>query len=99
MSGNIWQPPVKEEDRNAPQRLEYFFPSEESGSVFYLQSGAVKIAATSSTGKEAVVALLRPGDFFGEGSIAGQPLRVSTATAMELSSALVIALAFRILKI
>jgi CRP/FNR family transcriptional regulator, cyclic AMP receptor protein len=67
-----------------------FSQGEESGSVFYLQSGAVKIAVTSSTGKEAVVALLHPGDFFGEGSIAGQPLRVSTATAMEPSSALVI---------
>jgi CRP/FNR family cyclic AMP-dependent transcriptional regulator len=61
-----------------------------SDSVFYLQSGAVKIAVTSSAGREAVVALLHPGDFFGEGGIAGQPLRVSTATAMEPSSALVI---------
>ena len=65
-----------------------FSQGEKSGSVFYLQSGAVKIAVTSSTGKEAVVALLRPGDFFGEGSIAGQPLRVSTATTMESSTVL-----------
>ena len=63
-----------------------FSQGEKSGSVFYLQSGTVKIAVTSSTGKEAVVALLRPGDFFGEGSIAGQPLRVSTATTMESST-------------
>lgn len=67
-----------------------FSQGEESSSVFYLQSGRVKIAVTSSTGREAVVALLHPGDFFGEGSVAGQPLRVSTATAMEPSSALVI---------
>jgi CRP/FNR family transcriptional regulator, cyclic AMP receptor protein len=60
------------------------------GSVFYLQTGAVKIAITSSSGKEAVIALLRPGDFFGEGCIAGQPLRVSTAIATELTTALVI---------
>ena len=67
-----------------------FSQGEESSSVFYLQSGRVKIVVTSSIGKEAVVAILHPGDFFGEGSIAGQPLRVSKATAMEPSSALVI---------
>jgi CRP/FNR family transcriptional regulator, cyclic AMP receptor protein len=67
-----------------------FCQGEESRSVFYLQSGTVKIAVTSSTGKEAIVAPLHPGDFFGEGGIAGQPLRVSTATAMESSSALAI---------
>ena len=65
-----------------------FSQGEKSGSVFYLQTGTVKIAVTSSTGKEAVVALLRPGNFFGEGCIAGQPLRVSTATAMESSTVL-----------
>jgi CRP/FNR family transcriptional regulator, cyclic AMP receptor protein len=65
-----------------------FSQGEKCRSVFFLTSGGVKIAVTSSTGKEAVVALLRPGDFFGEGCIAGQPLRVSTATAMEFSSAL-----------
>ncbi len=57
-------------------------------SVFYLQSGAVKIGVTSSAGKEAIIALLRPGDFFGEGCIAGQPVRVSTATAISVVSAL-----------
>lgn len=51
-------------------------------SVHYLQSGAVKITVNSSAGKEAVIALLEPGDFFGEGCISGQSLRVSTATAM-----------------
>ena len=65
-----------------------FSQGDTSNSVFYLQTGEVKIAVTSSTGKEAVVALLHPGDFFGEGCIAGQPLRVSTATATESSSAL-----------
>jgi CRP/FNR family transcriptional regulator, cyclic AMP receptor protein len=65
-----------------------FSQGEESDSVFYLQTGAVKIAVMSADGKEAVVALLHPGDFFGEGSIAGQPLRVSTAIAMESSSVL-----------
>ena len=65
-----------------------FSQGEKCGSVFYLQGGAIKISVTSSVGKEAVIALLHPGDFFGEGCIAGQPLRVSTATAMESSSAL-----------
>jgi CRP/FNR family transcriptional regulator, cyclic AMP receptor protein len=65
-----------------------FSQGEEADSVFYLQAGAVKITVTSSTGKEAVVALLHPGDFFGEGCIAGQPLRVSTAIALEPASAL-----------
>ena len=43
--------------------------------MFYLQSGAVKLSVLSSTGKEAVVAMLGEGDFFGEGCLAGQPLR------------------------
>src|SRR5579863_5552343 len=51
-------------------------------SVLYLQPGTVKMTVTSSAGKEAVIALLQPGDFFGEGCISGQPLRVSTAIAM-----------------
>lgn len=67
-----------------------FSQGEKCGSVFYLQSGAVKLGVTSSAGKEAIVAFLRPGDFFGEGSIAGQPLRVATATATEPCVALAI---------
>jgi CRP/FNR family cyclic AMP-dependent transcriptional regulator len=58
------------------------------GAVLYLQGGNVKITVTSSVGKEAVIALLHGGDFFGEGCIAGQPLRVGTATAMGPSSVL-----------
>jgi len=57
-------------------------------SVLYLQDGFVKISVTSSSGKEAVIAMLESGDFLGEGCIAGQPLRVATATAMETVSAL-----------
>ena len=59
-----------------------------AGSVFYLQSGAVQISVNSSTGKEAVVAILYPGEFFGEGCIAGQALRVSQATALEPTAVL-----------
>jgi CRP/FNR family cyclic AMP-dependent transcriptional regulator len=65
-----------------------FTQGDESRSVLYLQSGSVKITVNSSGGKEAVIAFLQPGDFFGEGCIAGQPLRVSTAIAMGPTSAL-----------
>ena len=51
-------------------------------SVFFLRRGKVKHAVTSKQGKEAIVALLGAGDFFGEGSLAGRPLRIGTATAM-----------------
>ena len=51
-------------------------------SVLYVQAGSVKMSVTSHLGKEAVVALLGPTDFFGEGCIAGQAKRVSTATAL-----------------
>jgi CRP/FNR family cyclic AMP-dependent transcriptional regulator len=64
------------------KRQTIFSQGEVAQSVFYLRSGSVKIAVTSSTGKEAVIALLHPGDFFGEGCIAGQPLRVARASAM-----------------
>jgi len=52
-------------------------------SVLYVQSGAVKLSVLSSTGKEAVVAMFGPGDFFGEGCLTGQPVRIATATAVD----------------
>ncbi len=67
-----------------------FSQGDESPSVLYLQQGAVKLTITSSRGKEAVIALLYPGDFFGEGCIAGQPLRGATATAVEATVVLAI---------
>jgi CRP/FNR family transcriptional regulator, cyclic AMP receptor protein len=51
-------------------------------SVFYIHTGKAKITVLSEQGKEAVVALLGPGDFFGEGCLAGQPRRMATASAM-----------------
>ena len=65
-----------------------FAQGAQANSVFYLQSGAVKLTVLSSTGKEAVVAILGPGDFFGEGCLAGQPLRMSAATAVVPTTAL-----------
>jgi len=50
--------------------------------VFYVENGKVKLTVLSTRGKEAVVAILGSGDFFGEGSLAGQPLRMATATSM-----------------
>jgi len=56
--------------------------------VMYIQSGAVKLSVLSKTGKEAVVAMLGPGDFFGEGCLAGQTLRMGSATAITPSAIL-----------
>ncbi len=56
----------------------------------YLQEGGVKLSVVSEIGKEAVVAILRAGDFFGEGSLAGQSVRMGTATAVTPSTVLVI---------
>ena len=53
-----------------------------ANSVFYIQEGGVKLSVLSSSGREAVVAMLGRGDFFGEGCLAGQPLRMGTATAV-----------------
>jgi CRP-like cAMP-binding protein len=62
-----------------------------ANSVFYVQEGGVKLSVLSSTGKEAVVAMLGPGDFFGEGCLAGQPMRMGTAKAVMATTLLRIA--------
>jgi len=59
-------------------------------SIMYIQKGGVKLSVRSRTGREAVVAMLGPGEFFGEGSLAGQPLRMGNATALTLSTVLVL---------
>ena len=58
--------------------------------IRYIQKGAIKISVLSRIGKEAVVAILSPGDFFGEGALAGQSVRIETATAITPSSVLII---------
>ena len=60
--------------------------------VMYIQKGSVKLSVVSKTGKEAIVAMLKPGDFVGEGALAGQPLRIATATAAGPVTVLVIGL-------
>jgi len=59
-------------------------------SVLYIQKGGVKLRVISRAGKEAIVAMLGPGDFFGEGALAGQPLRMATAVSTSASTVLVI---------
>ena len=59
-----------------------FTQGEPADSVFYLRQGKVKMVVTSQQGKEAIVAILGDGEFFGEGCLAGQPLRIATATAI-----------------
>jgi CRP/FNR family cyclic AMP-dependent transcriptional regulator len=72
------------------KRQTIFSQGDLAGSVLYLQHGSVKLAVNSSSGKEAILALLTPGDFFGEGCIADQPLRIATATALAATSVLAI---------
>jgi CRP-like cAMP-binding protein len=59
--------------------------------VLYIQTGGVKLSVLSKTGREAVVAMLGPGDFFGEGCLAGQPVRMGSATALTPSVILLVA--------
>ena len=57
----------------------------EADAVFYIQKGKIKLTVVSERGKEAVVGILEPSHFFGEGCLNGHPLRVTTATAIEQS--------------
>src|ERR1700693_5618882 len=59
-----------------------FRQGDPSDAVFYIQSGKVRKTVVSEQGKEAVVALLGTGDFFGEGCLTGEPLRLATVSAM-----------------
>ena len=59
-----------------------FTQGKPADAVFYIQNGKVKVTVVSEQGKEAVVAVLGPDEFCGEGCLTGQPLRLATATAM-----------------
>ena len=67
-----------------------FAQGDSCDSVMYIQKGGVKLSVLSKAGREAVVAMLGPGDFFGEGCLAGQHLRIGSATAITPSTILVI---------
>ena len=62
-----------------------FAQGDPSDAVLYIQAGSVKLSVLSTAGKEAVVGVLSAGEFFGEGALAGQPVRLATATAMTTS--------------
>ena len=59
-----------------------FLQGDPADAVFYIQKGKIKLTVVSKQGKEAVVALLGPGDFFGEGCLAGQSVRMASATTL-----------------
>ncbi len=59
-----------------------FVQGNSSDAVFYIQEGKVKLTVVSQSGKEATIGILNEGDFFGEGCLTGQPLRMCSATAM-----------------
>ena len=65
---------------------EVFAQGQPADSLFYLRSGQVKLTVLSTQGKEAIVATLGGGEFFGEGCLAGQPVRMATAVALTDSS-------------
>jgi len=63
-----------------------FSQGDPADAVFFIRSGKVKLTVFSTRGKEAVVGVLERGSFFGEGCLAGQPLRMSTASAIQASN-------------
>lgn len=67
-----------------------FSQGDPADDVFYIQKGSIKLAVLSRTGKEAVVAILGAGDFFGEGCLAGQPRRMATALALSATTLMVV---------
>src|SRR6202453_3485911 len=67
-----------------------FSQSDPAENVLYIQKGGVRLSVVNESGKEAVVAILGPGDFFGEGCLAGQPIRIGTATSITATTLLLI---------
>src|SRR5216684_3631705 len=73
------------------RRAEVIFTQGDPGeSVLYIQKGGVTLSVLSKTGREAILAMLAPGDFFGEGCLAGQPVRMGSATAITDSTILLV---------
>jgi len=65
-----------------PKKQTIFAQGDAADAVFYIQEGKVRLTVVSKIGKEATLGILSEGDFFGEGGLAGQPLRMGSATAM-----------------
>jgi CRP-like cAMP-binding protein len=66
----------------APKKQTIFTQGDSSDSVFYIRRGKIKLTVLAKNGKEATIGILSEGDFFGEGCLAAQPLRMCTATAI-----------------
>ena len=73
-----------------PRSAVIFAQGDPCESVMYIQKGAVRLSVLSYSGKEAIVAMLGPGDFLGEGALAGQRVRMGTATAAAASRVLIV---------
>jgi CRP/FNR family transcriptional regulator, cyclic AMP receptor protein len=65
-----------------PKKQTIFTQGDAADTVFYIQQGKVKLTVVSKIGKEATLGILSQGEFFGEGGLAGQPLRMGSAAAM-----------------
>src|SRR6202011_5726456 len=65
-----------------PKKQTIFAQGDAADAVFYIQEGKVRLTVVSKIGKEATLGILSEGEFFGEGGLAGQPLRMGSATAM-----------------
>jgi CRP-like cAMP-binding protein len=65
-----------------PRKQTIFAQGDEADAVFYIQEGKIRLSVVSKIGKEATLGILSAGEFFGEGGLAGQPLRMGSATAM-----------------
>ena len=66
-----------------PKKQTIFAQGDSSDAVFYIREGKVKLTVLSKSGKEATIGILNKGDFFGEGCLTGQPLRLCSATAIS----------------
>jgi len=73
-----------------PKKSIVFAQGDPAKTVMYIQQGGVKLTVVNGTGREAVVAVLKPGDFFGEGCLAGQAVRIGAATSTGPTTVLVI---------
>lgn len=73
-----------------PKGKKVFVQGQPSDTVMYIQKGSIKISVLSRAGKEAVVAILGPGDFFGEAALTSQTIRIGTATATAPTTVLIL---------
>jgi len=67
---------------SVPKKRAIFSQGDKADAVFYIQKGRVRLSVVSKSGKEATIGIVHAGDFIGEGSLAGQVLRMSSASAM-----------------